>query len=30
MKTLFDYQQQIVNDSKKSNALFMKMGTGKA
>ena len=29
MKTLFDYQQQIVNDSKKSNALFMKMGTGK-
>lgn len=29
MKTLFDYQQKIVDDSKKSNALFMKMGTGK-
>jgi SNF2 family DNA or RNA helicase len=29
MKTLFDYQQKIVNDAKCSNALFMKMGTGK-
>ena len=29
MKTLFDYQDQIVKDSQISNALFMKMGTGK-
>lgn len=29
MKTLFDYQQEIVDKSKKSNALFMEMGTGK-
>ncbi len=29
MKTLFKYQQEIVDNAKKSNALFMKMGTGK-
>ena len=29
MKVLFDYQQEIVNRSNKSNALFMEMGTGK-
>jgi SNF2 family DNA or RNA helicase len=29
MKKLFDYQQKIVDECKKSNALFMKMGTGK-
>ena len=29
MKTLFDYQKEIVQKANKSNALFMKMGTGK-
>ena len=29
MKTLFDYQADIVKRANKSNALFMKMGTGK-
>lgn len=29
MKTLFDYQKEIVDKANKSNALFMKMGTGK-
>ena len=29
MKTLFDYQKEIVQRANKSNALFMKMGTGK-
>ena len=29
MKTLFDYQNEIVQKANKSNALFMKMGTGK-
>ena len=29
MKTLFDYQKEIVQKANRSNALFMKMGTGK-
>ena len=29
MKVLFDYQKEIVERANKSNALFMKMGTGK-
>lgn len=29
MKTLFDYQQKIVDNANQSSALFMKMGTGK-
>lgn len=29
MKTLFDYQKEIVDKAQKSSALFMKMGTGK-
>lgn len=29
MKTLFDYQQKIVDECDRANALFMKMGTGK-
>ena len=29
MKTLFEYQQKIVDTCDRANALFMKMGTGK-
>ena len=29
MKTLFDYQKEIVKNAQKASALFMKMGTGK-
>ena len=29
MKTLFDYQKEIVENAQKASALFMKMGTGK-
>ena len=29
MKTLFDYQKEIVDKADRSNALFMKMSTGK-